>query len=61
MAALEDVVLRVGAMADAHPEIAELDCNPVVVGLGGAAIVDARIRVAPPPPMAPWPALPRPA
>jgi acetyl coenzyme A synthetase (ADP forming)-like protein len=58
--ALEDVMLRVGAMADAHPEIAELDCNPVVVG-AGAAIVDARIRVAPPSPVAPWPALPRPA
>jgi acyl-CoA synthetase (NDP forming) len=59
VAALEDVALRVGAMADAHPEIAELDCNPVIVGPEGAAIVDARIRVAPPRPVAPWPSLPR--
>ncbi|HUG05873.1 MAG TPA: acetate--CoA ligase family protein [Candidatus Limnocylindria bacterium] len=44
--ALEDVVLRLGAMADAHPEIAELDANPVIVSPGGASIVDARIRVA---------------
>ena len=61
VAALEDVVVRVAAMADAHPEIAELDCNPVIVASGGAVIVDARIRVAPPRPVVPWPALPRPA
>jgi acyl-CoA synthetase (NDP forming) len=46
--ALEDVLLRVGALADAHPEIAELDCNPVIVTPSGAIIVDARVRVAPP-------------
>ena len=61
VAALEDVVVRVAAMADAHPEIAELDCNPVIVASGGAVIVDARIRVASPRPVAPWPALSRPA
>ena len=27
--AVEDVVVRVAALAAAHPEIAELDCNPV--------------------------------
>src|ERR1051326_5437036 len=27
-AALEDVLLRVSALVDDHPEIAELDCNP---------------------------------
>ena len=43
--ALEDVILRVGAMADDHPEIVEMDCNPVMVLPRGAAIVDARIRV----------------
>ena len=43
--ALEDVILRVGALADGHPEIVEMDCNPVMVLPRGAAIVDARIRV----------------
>jgi hypothetical protein len=43
--ALENVVLRVGALVDAHPEIAELDCNPIVVLGRGVAVVDARIRV----------------
>jgi acetyl coenzyme A synthetase (ADP forming)-like protein len=45
VAALEDVLLRVGAMVEAHPEVAEMDCNPVIVSAGGAVIVDARIRV----------------
>ncbi len=53
VAALEDVVLRVGALVDEHPEVAELDCNPVIVGPAGAVIVDARVRIehpaAPPP------------
>ncbi|HEY0492321.1 MAG TPA: GNAT family N-acetyltransferase [Candidatus Dormibacteraeota bacterium] len=43
--ALEDVILRVSAMVEAHPEIAELDCNPVLVFPQGAVIVDARIRL----------------
>jgi ATP-grasp domain len=34
VAAVEDVVLRMGALAAAHPEIAELDCNPVIAGPG---------------------------
>jgi acyl-CoA synthetase (NDP forming) len=46
VAALEDVVRRVGALAADHPAIAELDCNPVIVGPGGASIVDMRVRVA---------------
>ena len=29
LAAVEDVLLRVSALAAAHPEIAELDCNPL--------------------------------
>jgi hypothetical protein len=44
--ALEDVLSRVGALAADHPAIAELDCNPVIVGPDGAAIVDMRVRVA---------------
>jgi acyl-CoA synthetase (NDP forming)/RimJ/RimL family protein N-acetyltransferase len=55
--ALEDVLLRLGALADAHPEVIELDCNPVVVGEHGATIVDARVRVEPPQSGPAWPAL----
>jgi acetate---CoA ligase (ADP-forming) len=43
--ALENLLLRVGAMVEAHPEIAEMDLNPVMVLPVGARIVDARIRV----------------
>jgi acetyl coenzyme A synthetase (ADP forming)-like protein len=45
VAALEDLLLRVSALVEAHPEIAELDCNPVKVLPDGAVVVDARIRV----------------
>ncbi len=45
VAALEDVILRVSALVDAHPSIAEMDCNPVMVLPHGAVIVDARVRV----------------
>jgi acetyl coenzyme A synthetase (ADP forming)-like protein len=51
--ALEDLLLRVGILADNHPEIAELDCNPVIAGPDGATIVDVRIRVELPPPALP--------
>jgi acetate---CoA ligase (ADP-forming) len=47
VAALEDLLLRVSAMVEAHPEILEMDCNPVKVMPEGASIVDARVRVAP--------------
>jgi acyl-CoA synthetase (NDP forming) len=46
VASLEDVILRVGALVDDIPEIAELDLNPVLVHESGATIVDARIRMA---------------
>nr|WP_281381693.1 bifunctional GNAT family N-acetyltransferase/acetate--CoA ligase family protein [Conexibacter arvalis] len=59
VAALEEVVMRVGVLADAHPEIVELDLNPVVVHPGGAVVVDARVRVAPAAEPAPTPALRR--
>ncbi len=45
VAALEELLLRVSAMVDGHPEIAEMDCNPVMVLPEGAVIVDARVRV----------------
>jgi acetate---CoA ligase (ADP-forming) len=45
VAAVEDALLRVSAMVEAHPEIVELDCNPLIVTPDRAVIVDARIRV----------------
>ena len=45
VAALEEGLLRVSAMVDAIPQIAELDCNPFVVHPSGATILDARVRV----------------
>lgn len=44
-AALRDVVLRVSALVEACPTIAELDLNPVMMTPAGASVVDARIRV----------------
>ena len=55
--ALEGLVTRLGALAAAHPEVVELDCNPVMVLERGAVVVDARVRVAPPGPRLPWPAV----
>jgi acetyl coenzyme A synthetase (ADP forming)-like protein len=48
--ALEDVLLRVGTLADDLPAVAELDLNPVMVGERGAVVVDARVRVKRPAP-----------
>ncbi|MGH8527815.1 MAG: acetate--CoA ligase family protein, partial [Gammaproteobacteria bacterium] len=45
VAALENGLLRVSAMVEDIPQIAELDCNPFVVHNSGAAILDARVRV----------------
>ncbi len=57
IAALEELVLRVGAMVQAHPQIIELDCNPVSISPGGIVILDARVRVAAAPEPVPWPSL----
>jgi acetate---CoA ligase (ADP-forming) len=54
VAALVDVILRVSALADHHPEILEMDCNPVIVLPTGAAIIDARIKVHVPTPAPPF-------
>jgi acetyl coenzyme A synthetase (ADP forming)-like protein len=43
--ALEEAILRVGELVEAHPEIAEMDCNPVMVLPTGALVVDARVRL----------------
>ena len=45
VAALEDALVRLGTMAEDLPEIAELDCNPILIHERGATIVDARIRI----------------
>jgi len=59
IAALEDVVVRIGWLAATHPEIAELDLNPVVVSPTGAVVVDARVRVERPARRPPYPAIGR--
>jgi acyl-CoA synthetase (NDP forming)/GNAT superfamily N-acetyltransferase len=46
-AAVEAVLLRVGALAEALPEVAELELNPLVVHPSGCVAVDARVRLAP--------------
>jgi acyl-CoA synthetase (NDP forming) len=61
VASLRDLVLRVGALAEDLPEVAELDLNPVVVGPDCAAVVDARVRVQPHEPRPPEGARPRPS
>jgi len=43
--AIEDALLRLSAMVERHPQIAELDANPLVAYPGGAVIVDARVRI----------------
>src|SRR6185436_13756753 len=52
--ALVQTILRVGALADAHPEIAEMDCNPVMVLPNGVRVVDVRVRVRTSPPTTPF-------
>ncbi|MBK5187801.1 MAG: acetate--CoA ligase family protein [Gemmatimonadaceae bacterium] len=46
VAALVGTILRVGALVEAHPEIGELDLNPIIVHERGATIVDARVKIA---------------
>ncbi len=55
LGALEELLLRVSAMVDAHHEIAELDLNPVIAGPDEAVAVDARVRVSVAAPRPPWP------
>jgi acyl-CoA synthetase (NDP forming) len=50
VASLEDALLRIGLLAEHVPEIAELDCNPLVVSPTGATVVDVKIRLAAVPP-----------
>src|SRR6476619_3872513 len=43
--ALRDLVGRIGLLAEEVVEIAELDCNPVIVSPSGALVVDAKLRL----------------
>lgn len=47
VAALEDVLLRVNALVEAHPQVVEMDLNPLIVHEADAVAVDARIRLEP--------------
>ena len=44
--ALEDLLLRIGLLADEIPEVRELDCNPVVVRPDGVVAIDVKIHLA---------------
>jgi acetyl coenzyme A synthetase (ADP forming)-like protein len=52
--ALEDLLLRISALACEQPAIAEMDCNPVMVLERGAVVVDARVSVRAPAPGPPF-------
>lgn len=43
--ALVDLIMKVSGIVAAHPEIAELDLNPVIAYDNGYAVVDARVIV----------------
>ncbi len=46
---LEELVMRIGALVEAHPAVVEMDCNPVAVTHRRAVVLDVRIRVDAPP------------
>jgi acetate---CoA ligase (ADP-forming) len=45
--AVQDVLLRVARLADAVPQLAEMDLNPLIATPRGASAVDVRIRLGP--------------
>jgi acyl-CoA synthetase (NDP forming) len=45
LTALEQVLLQLSALAEAHPEIKELDLNPVFAYANGCLAVDARVAL----------------
>ena len=55
--ALADILLRVAALADAHPEVLAVDLDPVAARQDDAAILAARVLVATATPEPAWPAL----
>src|SRR5918994_4512027 len=48
--ALEQLLLRIGRLAEEVPEVAEMDCNPVIVSQEAATVVDVKVRLVPLPP-----------
>jgi hypothetical protein len=44
-------------MVEEHPELVELDLNPLIATPQGVTVVDARVRVEAPPPAVPVPSL----
>ena len=48
VAAIADALRRLGQLAEDHPQIAELDVNPLVALEEGAVALDARVRLAAP-------------
>jgi len=50
IAALEELLLRVSALVEAHPEVVEMDLNPVIVLTDGVLAIDARVLLETPPP-----------
>lgn len=46
--ALEGLLVQLSAFIEAHPDISELDLNPIFAYAKGALAVDARIALAPP-------------
>jgi acyl-CoA synthetase (NDP forming)/ribosomal protein S18 acetylase RimI-like enzyme len=49
LAALEDLVLRVAALAEDNPEVRSLALDPVLASPSGAVVANARIALGPPP------------
>lgn len=60
MTGLKDLLLRLSAMVDALPQIAEVDLNPVKVLPEGVVVIDPRIRIEPAVPSLPLGARPPP-
>jgi acetyltransferase len=48
--AIAEILVRIGQLAADHPEIRELDINPLLASAAGVVALDARLRVAPPAP-----------
>ena len=52
-AAMEELLLRLSALVEDLPHLAELDLNPVHVSHAGCIVLDARIKIATPKPPLP--------
>ncbi|MCW3013058.1 MAG: CoA-binding domain protein, partial [Solirubrobacterales bacterium] len=57
VAAVEDVLLRLSALVEAHEEVVEIEVNPLIVSPSGAVAVDVRARIAAAPAATPEPSL----